>query len=345
VSGVASATRTPVPDPGVSRPELRVHRVDAFRLESGHVLEGIDQAYTLTGRISEARDNLVVVFHSLTGDTRPREWWSGVVGSGRALDTRRVAVLAPNLLGSCYGTSRPQQGVPVTPRDMARLVRHLVGHLGVETVRLATGGSLGGMVALEWAASYPTLTRAVVAFAAPAAHTAHAIGLNHVQRRALELGGPAGLGLARMAAMTSYRTPGELSRRFGRERRADGRFQVQSYLDHQATKLEERFDSIAYRALLDAMDAHDVGRGGGDAARALRDFRGHLVGVGIEGDLLYPPDDVRAWTEASGAHYEEIRSLHGHDAFLLEHGQAGDILRRALDRSDPTRPESRGERT
>ena len=76
----------------------------------------------------------------------------------------------------------------VPPRDMARLVRPLVTALGVESVALASGGSLGGMVTLEWAASFPELTRAAVVFAAPAAHTAHAIGLNHVQRQALRLG-------------------------------------------------------------------------------------------------------------------------------------------------------------
>src|SRR5690606_25212084 len=102
----------------------------------------------------------------------------------RVIDTGRFAVLCTNLLGSCYGTTyagnEPGAPVPsVTPRDMARLIHLLVQELGVESVALATGGSLGGMVALEWAATYPELTRATVVFAAPAAHTAYAIGWNH----------------------------------------------------------------------------------------------------------------------------------------------------------------------
>jgi homoserine O-acetyltransferase len=314
----------------------RRHRVGRFELESGHAIEGVEQAYTLAGELSRDRDNLVVLFHSLTGGPDPAGWWPRVVGPGRAIDTRRYAVLGTNLLGSCYGTTRPPRDVVVTPRDMARLARRLVDSLGVESVALASGGSLGGMVTLEWAASYPGLTRVAVVFAAPAAHTAQAIALNHIQREALRLGHEDGLALARMAAMISYRTSVELGGRFGRDRRPDGRFQVASYLEHHGAKLVERFDARAYRTLLDAMDAHDVARGrGGAVGPALSAFRGELLGVGIPGDRLYEPDAVRSWTRAAGCAYTEIRSVHGHDAFLLEADQVAEILRGALRATTP----------
>lgn len=313
---------------------LRKHYLPEFELESGLVLRDVEQAYTLTGELSPARDNLVVIFHSLTGDADPVSWWKGVVGPHEAVDTTRYAVLCTNLLGSCYGTTRPPEGALVTPRDMARLVRALVAELGVESVVLATGGSLGGMVTLEWAASFPDLTRAAVVFAAPAAHTAQAIGFSHIQRRAIELAGEAGLALARMAAMMTYRTAAEFARRFDRKRREDGRFEMQTYLDYQGEKLVNRFDTRAYLSLIDTMDAHDVGRGRGGIAAALRAFQGDLTGVGITGDLLYEPEVVREWVDAAGAHYAEIRSVHGHDAFLLEAEQASAILRDALARAE-----------
>jgi len=310
---------------------LRQHRVADFRLECGVVLPEVVQAYHLDGELNAARDNLVLPFHSLTGNADAVDgWWQGVFGPGLAVDTDRYAVLCPNLLGSCYGTTGLPKGPgapKVTPPDQVRLVRRLVDDLGVKQVALATGGSLGGMVALEWATSFPTLTRAVVAFAAPAAH---AIGLNHVQRRAIEIGGDEGLELARMAAMLTYRTPAELQMRFGREVADGGRFQVQSYLTYQGEKLRARLDAGTYLALIDAMDAHDVGEGRGGTAAALRTFRGRLIGVGIPGDLLYPPEEVRAWTLAAGGEYAEINSVHGHDAFLLEPARVGEILRIAL---------------
>lgn len=316
---------------------LRTQRVPRFELESGRVLTDLEQAYHLDGELNEARDNLVVLFHSLTGTADACAWWEGVVGPATPVDTDRHAVLCTNLLGSCYGTTGLPLGdpnpPPVTPRDMARLVRLLVAELGVESVALASGGSLGGMVALEWAASFPELTRSVVVFAAPAAHTAQAIGFNHIQRRAIEIGGAEGLALARMAAMMTYRTASELADRFGRESREDGRFQVQSYLTYQGEKLVRRFDVASYLALIDAMDAHDVGRGRGGSGAALRAFGGRLVGVGSNGDLLYAPEEVRAWTDAAGAEYREIHSVHGHDAFLLEPEQVGGILAEALERA------------
>jgi len=316
---------------------LRRHRVGRFALECGHVLEDIEQAYTLTGELNAERDNLVVVFHSLTADADPLRWWGDVVGPGRAIDTDRYAVLCANLLGSCYGTTRPPADVMVTPRDMVRMVRRLVDDLGVRSVALATGGSLGGMLTLEWVAEDPSLTRAAVVFAAPAAHTAQAIGFNHIQRQVVRLLGDRGLAIARMAAMMTYRTAAEFEARFARERRDDGCFQMQSYLDHQGEKFVRRFDPDAYLTLLDAMDAHDVGRDRGGIEAALRDYEGALFGVGITGDLLYEPEVVRAWTEATGAEYRLIRSIHGHDAFLLEPEQVGQILREALDRAEEGR--------
>lgn len=309
---------------------LRHHHVPSFTLQSGRVLRDLVQAYTLLGSLNEERDNLVVIFHSLTGTADPRDAWPTLIGPGRVIDTDRFAVLSTNLLGSCYGTSPPPADARVTPRDMAALVRRLVADLDVASVALATGGSLGGMVALEWAASFPRLTRGVVVFAAPASHTAQAIGFNHLQRRAVQVGGEAGLELARMAAMLTYRTPVELDGRFGRERRGDGAFQVQSYLTHHGAKLARRFDSASYVTLLDAMDAHDLGAGRGGSAAALGPLSDRLTGVGIPGDLLYSPEDVRAWTDAAGARYREIRSVHGHDAFLLEPQQVGTILDEAL---------------
>lgn len=320
----------------------RVHVTPRFLLESGELLQFVRQAYFLDGELNERRDNLVVVFHALTGSADAAgDWWKEVVGPGRALDTTRYAVLCANLLGSCYGSTgpaeRPGQPFPrVGTRDMARLVYALVRELEVESVALAVGGSLGGMVALEWAASFPALTRSTLAFAAPAAHTAAAIGWNHVQRRMIRAAGEEGLEIARMVGMLTYRTADELEGRFGRRRDGEG-FEVGAYLSRHGQKLRARFDTTSYLALLDAMDAHDVGRGRDGVARALRAVRGRLTGVGIPGDLLYSDADVRRWTAAAGAEYREIRSIHGHDAFLLEGAQVAALVGEALTAAEDQR--------
>ncbi|MFA6166573.1 MAG: homoserine O-acetyltransferase [Gemmatimonadaceae bacterium] len=316
---------------------LRTFTVPTFTFESGEVLYALRQAYHLDGELNAARDNLVVVFHALTGTPDAAgDWWKHVIGPGLALDTDKYAVCVPNLLGSCYGSSGPSDHPDgrfpaVTPRDQARFVALLVESLGVTNVALVTGGSLGGMVALEWNATFSGRTRATVALAAPAAHTAHAIAWNAVQRACLDAAGNAGLAIARQISMIAFRSEREFEARFGRTLNPDGRFNVQSYLAHQGRKLEVRFDAATYRTLLDTMDAHDLGRGRGGLAHALRSLAGTVYAVGVPGDQLYSADVVRQWAELAGAEYREIQSHFGHDAFLLEHEQVGTILREALE--------------
>lgn len=315
----------------------RTQLLKRFELESGQVLRHVEQAYFLDGTLNETRDNLVVVFHALTGSADALgDWWRDVVGPDRAIDTNRYAVLCTNLLGSCYGTTGPADPArrpfpEVTTRDMARLVGQLVEWLQVPSVALAVGGSLGGMVTMEFAASYPERVRNVVVLAAPAEHPASAIAWSHIQRRAIAAAGDDGLEIARMIAMMTYRTAGELADRFGRDEHETGGFAVERYLSRQGEKLRARFDVHTYLTLLAAMDSHDVGRGRGGVAGALRPVKGRIIGVGIPGDLLYDPVlDVRRWTEAVGAEYREIESAKGHDGFLLEGKQVSGLLREVL---------------
>ena len=317
----------------------RVHVTPRFALESGEILRDIRQAYVLEGELNAQRDNVVLVFHSLTGGPDSLGGWKGeVIGPGKAIDTNRWAVLCPNLLGSCYGTTfkrgafEPPGPARLSTRDQARLAGELVEALGVRRVALATGGSLGGMVALEWAATFPERSHAVVVFAAPTEHSAWALGWSHVQRQAIEAAGPAaGLALARMVGMLTYRSPAELENRFQRLPGEGETFAIQSYLTHHGAKLVARFEVQSYLALLDAMDAHDVGRGRGGAAAALSVFRGRLAAVGITSDVLYPEEEVRRWARTAGAELRTIVSPHGHDAFLLESGPVGTVLREALE--------------
>ncbi len=319
----------------MSERSLRTHHLPTFALESGEVLTDVVQAYHLDGELNAERDNLVIVFHALTGSADAvGDWWSSIMGPGRPIDTKRYAVLCANLLGSCYGTTFRRAapgGLPqITPRDQARLIHELVQTLDVSSVALTVGGSLGGMVGMEWAACYPDLTRCTAVLAAPSAHTASAIGWNHIQREAIALGGEQGLSVARMVGMMTYRTAAEFEMRFGRDRGPRG-YQVESYLDHQGQKLVGRFEVDSYLMLMGAMDAHDVGRERGGAEEALRQIRGRLIGVGIPGDILYTDEDVRRWTHLAGAEYREIISVHGHDAFLIEVDQVATILTEALE--------------
>ena len=335
---VAEATRVPAAPAWPVREDTITFTQVA--LEGGDVVERVDVHYRLEGAINAARDNVILVVHALTGTVQASEWWKGVIGEGAALDPTRHAILSANLLGGCNGTTGPTQDdpdalPPISTRDQAAVLARLLDGLGVTTPLLVCGGSLGGMVTLEFAASYPDRVRGAVCLAAPAAQTAQGIAWNAIMRRAIALGGARdGLALARMVGMLSYRTAEGLERRFGRATGQSGEFQVNEWLDVHGEKLVARFDATSYGALIDAMDRHDVGRGRGGIGAALASVGDRLTGVGIPGDLLYPDHCVREWTEAARATYEELPSVHGHDAFLLETERVARIIAGAVARAE-----------
>jgi homoserine O-acetyltransferase len=312
-----------------------------FLTEQGRVVSGLQLRYRVIGDVAAAATNgWILVFHSLTGSAEVESWWGPLVGPGRPLDTSRHAILSANLLGSCYGSSGPaewkargQEIFPsLTPGDLARAHISLLDHLEIERVALATGGSLGGMVALEWGRVATVPTDGVVVFAAPAATSPQSIGWNAVQRMAIEADPVAGLAAARALAMITYRSASEFQTRFGRgSSRTKDRFDVEHYLRRQGDKLVARFHPASYVQLMHTMDLHDVG----DLEAAGRETAmrvNRIIGVGIDSDILYYPGEVREWVKAyrrsgANAEYREISSLYGHDAFLIEWEQVEQILR------------------
>ena len=328
--------------------------VGRFVLGDGSVLPALRVAYRHDGPGPDEAPQVVVV-HALTGSADAAgDWWAPLIGPGRALDTTRVGVLCANLLGGCYGTTGPTSEDPATgapygatfpaisTRDQARAQWALLDALGVERLALVTGGSLGGMVALEIALERPEAVGATFPIAAPAATGALAIAWNGIQLELVRRLGTEGLDLARRLAMTTYRSEADFEHRFGRAVEADGTPSITSYLAYQGHKLVGRFDPETYRVLVGAMDRHDAGaeRGGlGPALGRLADHGVRLVGLGIEGDILYGPGQVRALVAAAadeGAHarYLELRSPKGHDAFLVEWDQlaalVGEVAAEAL---------------
>lgn len=342
---------------------LQTTSLDPIALDDGSHLPELVVAWRHDG-LAPGEAPQVVVVHALTGSADAAgDWWEPLIGPGRALDTDRVGVLGANLLGGRYGSTGPtsidpRTGRPfgrdfpaVSTRDQARAQWALLDALSIDEIALVVGGSLGGMVALEVALVRPTAVRHVIPIAAPAATGPMAVAWNHIQIELIEQLGDAGLALARELAMTTYRSETDFDERFGRSTEPDGRSSIVSYLDHQGEKLVDRFDGDTYRVLAGAMDRHDIGIGRGGLAAAftrLADAGTGLTGVGILDDILYGPRQVRALVATANAagvaaHYREIRSTKGHDAFLVEWDQLGEILREALtrERSTPTSADPR----
>ncbi len=321
-------------------------------LESGVRLPELRLAYRTWGRLNQAGDNAVVLCHALTGSADADDWWKGLIGSGCAADPADDFIVCANLPGSCYGSTgplarNPATGRPwgpdfpaLTVRDMVAAQAALCRQLGVRSIRTVIGGSLGGMMALEFAAMYPEMVRSAVSIAACARHSAWCTGLSEAQRATIMAdpdwcGGrydrtcppAAGLAAARMTAMCTYRSHESFQARFGRTIQDDGRFAVESYLHHQGDKLVGRFDANTYMILTRAMDTHDLGRGRGGLQAALAAIRIPVLVVSYDSDVLYPTaDQAEIAAGIPGARLETLHSPHGHDAFLIDIAQLARLI-------------------
>lgn len=327
---------------------------EPFQLESGQQLMNVQVAYRTWGQLNAAADNAVLVCHALTGWADLDDWWEPLLGSGRSLDPDRDFIICSNILGSCYGTTGPasihsETGTPygatfpaVTVRDMVHLQAALLDGLGVRSLQLAIGGSLGGMQVLEWALLYPSRVQAIAPIAAPGRHSAWCIGLSEAQRQAIfadpnwknghyspDHPPSQGLAIARMMAMITYRSWASFTERFGRQYhptatnqpsdQSDQPFAIANYLHYQGEKLVERFDANSYVVLTHAMDSHDVGRDRQDYESVLRSIPHPTLVVAIDSDVLYPPVEQQELASLiPNAQLGWLTSTHGHDAFLID---------------------------
>jgi len=294
-------------------------------------------------------------------------WWEGLIGPGRPLDSDRWFVVASNVLGGCQGTTGPSSQAPdgrpwgsrfpfVTIRDQIAAEAALTDQLGISSWAAVLGGSMGGMRALEWAVTYPERVRRCIVLACSAYASAEQIAWCQPQLLAIRQdvsffggdyyhqpqGPELGLGLARRIAQVTYRSEPELDSRFGRRAEGEeqplgggGRYAVESYLDHHAGKLANRFDANSYVVLTESMNSHDVGRGRGGVQAALERVTADLVVVAVDSDRLYPPRLSHEIGQASASTepVHVISSDHGHDGFLIEIGQVGQIIRETMIRN------------
>ncbi|MFN8227835.1 MAG: homoserine O-acetyltransferase [Mycobacterium sp.] len=302
------------------------------------------------------------------GPGHPTEgWWDGIAGPGAPIDTTKWCAIATNVLGGCRGSTGPsslaRDGKPwgsrfpaVTIRDQVAADVAALAALGIDQVAAVIGGSMGGARALEWAVGHPDSVRAALVLAVGARATADQIGTQCTQIAAIKAdpnwqGGDyydtgstpdAGLKIARQFAHLTYRGELDLDERFTNDAQGDenpldgGRYAVQSYLQHQGDKLLTRFDAGSYVALSDSLSSHDVGRGRGGVAAALRACPVPVVVGGITSDRLYPLRLQRELAELLPGcdRLDVIESDCGHDGFLIETDAVGELVRRTLELAD-----------
>jgi homoserine O-acetyltransferase len=371
-------------------------------LDCGRELHPVRIAYETYGTLSPARDNVILVCHALSGDAhaagfttvpvaastrdgfraeerdagrgRGLGWWDGMIGPGKAFDTDRFFVVSTNLLGGCRGTTGPSSTNPATARpygsdfpvitvaDMVRAQRAFLRELGIRRLAAVSGGSLGGMQALEWAVLFGDEVDAIIPIASTHALHPQGVAWNAIARSAITAdpdwqdghyygtgrAPSAGMGIARMVGHITYLSAGSLRDKFGRRLQfaddirytlAEPEFEVESYLRYQADAFVQRFDANTYLYTSRALTYFDLARqyGGGRLAHAVRGVSARTLLIAFSSDWLYPPSDSEELAAALRARGKEV-DLHvidapyGHDCFLLEEARQTPMIQEFLAR-------------
>lgn len=317
------------------------HYKQRFELESGASLPELRIAYQTFGEINTEQSNVVWVFHALTANSDPTDWWNGLVGEDSLINPSDHFIICANIIGSCYGSTGPKDFDPetgerylnkfplITIRDMVRAHQLLKTHLQIDKIYLGLGGSMGGQQLLEWAIEEPTLFLNIMCIGCGAKSSSWGIGIRTAQRMAIEAdpsfyssspkGGWKGLEAARAMAMVSYRSKTCFDRTQQDLPDKIDDFKADSYQRYQGAKLNNRFDARTYYTLSQAMDTHDVGRKRGGADKALSKIKSNTLILGIDSDLLFAESEVKSLAnQIPCAQYHSITSIYGHDGFLIE---------------------------
>lgn len=348
------------------KPHIFQHR-EPFSLELGEILPSLNVAYHTYGTLNQNADNVIWVCHAFTASSEVAEWWPGMVGEGKLMDTEKYFIVCPNIIGSCYGSTgplstNPETGLPwftsfpeITIRDLVNAHELLRQHLGINSIHTIIGGSIGGFQALEYSIMYPELIQNLVFIAASVQISAWANAFNQSQRLAIEAdptfleerpyGGIRGLKCARSIAHLSYRNEQTYNRTQTETDVSKIRdLRASSYQDYQGDKLVKRFDAYSYHAISRLMDTHNVVRERGSLGEAIGRISARVLCIGISTDQLFPVHEQKLLAHIVQGEYSEVDSSYGHDGFLIEVVQITTVVRDFWERyRSPVNETSSGE--
>lgn len=290
-----------------------------------------------------------------------------MIGAGKAFDTEKYFVICSNILGGCSGSTGPASINPdtgssyaldfpfITIEDMVKAQNCLIDNLGIDKLLSVVGGSMGGMVALQWVASFPEKIKSIIPIATALKHSPQQIAFNEVGRQAIMADAhwnegkyygknapEKGLAVARMIGHITYMSDESMKEKFSRKLKEgkysfsfDADFEVEGYLKNRGNNFVTRFDANSYLYITKAMDYFDLS--GGKLFEKKLDPNSKFLIISFKSDWLYPAYQSKEIVNAlkkQGVNttYCEIKSTYGHDAFLLEVKEETRLIRHFLDR-------------
>ncbi len=352
---------------------------EPIKFESGIEFSPITVAYETYGKLNDNKDNAILIIHALTGDAhaagyksendKKPGWWDELIGENKAFDTNKYFIVCSNILGGCSGTTGPSSINPNTDKpyglsfpvftveDTVKVQKKLLDYLGIKQLYSVSGGSMGGMQAIQFVISYPDYVKSAILIATTSRLSPQAIAFNAVGRNSI-ISDPnwnngdyydkaqkpdRGLSIARMIGHITYLCEEAMYNKFGRELQNkdhydfnfDIDFQVESYLQHQGQIFVDRFDANSYLYITKAMDYFDPASKYGSLKNAFEKTSAKFLIISFNSDWLFPSYQAKEIVNTlmqlnKDVSYCEINSPCGHDAFLIEYDNQSKIIKSFL---------------
>lgn len=314
---------------------LQTHYISQFTTVSGYVRD-VEVTFQLFGEALGTAP-VVLVNHALTGNstvTGDQGWWNDLIGPNKAIDTRNFTILAIDIPGNGYD-AKPhnliQNYKAFTTSDIAAIQLEVLFALKIEVLFAVIGGSLGGQIAWELATLIPERITHLIPIATDWKASDWVIAQTKVQEQIL-LNSSDPVADARMHAMTFYRTAASFKQKFKRQKQ-EGKtcYQIESWLTHHGKKLTARYSLATYKLMNHLLGIADITKGTSSFKRVAQAIKAQIDLVAIDTDGLFLADeiyDTHLQLQEVGvtSQYHEIKSIHGHDAFLIEYDQLARII-------------------
>ncbi len=308
-------------------------QIQNFTTESGAHYPIINLSYQVFGpQLNTAP--VVLVNHALTGNSQvigEQGWWNDLIGERKTIDTSKYTVLAFNVPGNGYDGFLIKNYKDFNARDVAQLFNQGIKVLQIKQLFAIIGGSVGGGIAWEMAAIEPKITQHLIPIATDWKSTDWLIANCFLQEQILANSSKP-IEDARIHAMLCYRTPASFSAKFQRTPNEELQvYNVESWLAHHGNKLQKRFQLSAYKMMNQLLKTIDITRGRDSFAEVASKIEANIHIIGIDSDLFFTANENRATYEElkkykENVSYQEIVSIHGHDAFLIEYQQLHNLL-------------------
>ncbi|MDA8547541.1 alpha/beta fold hydrolase [Flavobacteriaceae bacterium] len=313
--------------------ELKHILLENFETVSGSKIKKIQISYQVFGKELGSAP-VILVNHALTGNSLVsgiNGWWSEIIGLEKPIDTSKYSVLCFNIPGNGFNENNFDFNLDLNLGDIALLFVKAIEQLKLAKLHAIIGGSIGGCLTWEMIALKNDLASIIIPVAADWKATDWLIANTFLQERILKNSRDP-VSDARIHAMTFYRSPKSLNTRFTRTKNLDkNMYNVESWLIHHGEKLRQRFSLKSYLFMNKLLSSTDITRDGESFINKISKIKSSIHLISVDSDIFFlPNEDHETYLIAKKNNLDItnhiIKSIHGHDAFLIETKQISDIF-------------------